>query len=264
MKEEKGKIYELKEYANNRSTIEMKNEVEKDYTEEILKRKKEREQRKLQQKRASRKKWIAGTLATIALAGIIAGVRASKENEPIIAETTTQYAESINTTENIIDTIDEVKKDFTEHYLEAYNKKYGTSYKSAELLVTALRDGAVYELDDGRVVTRGSKPYETEATLNQIGNFEMKNGYNNVVQIISNGRTLGTYNLSTGEFIYSGNQLEDLKNKGFEEPTLEELGIDVEKMIKAAEVVKSKGVEGKESVDQRIKAYNQVVDGEER
>lgn len=244
-------VIEAMEYIN-KNNEEMKNE------------KRQRKERKRDLKnKPSNKKWIgkaAAILAAIAAVAVIAN-EVTKNNETVQNPNTptTNYTETYETTRapDRIDTISEVKEDFVNDYLDAYNKVYGTNYKSGEMKVTALKADAVYELKDGRKVTRGALPYETEKILNNIGEFDIARINSEVAQILVNGRTLGTYNISNGEFIYSGNQLSDLTDKEFEEPTLEKLGISKEKLDAAARVDLAKnGVENKESVDQRIARYN--------
>lgn len=263
MKKEEGKIINLREYANTSSTEEFKGKVENDYTKEILNKMQKRKEEQRRLKKASIKRWGAGILATAILAGIVAGVRAAKENETKPIETMpTEYTENINAISEEISTIQGVKDDFVEKYLEAYNEKYATQYKDGIFVVKPLKEGAVYQMADGRIVTRGSKPYETEDALKKIGNFEMINNqykYDSVFQVIAtNGKVLGTYSTTTGEFIYSGNQIEDLENSKFEKTELESLGINPDKAKRAAEVVKANGVEGKDSINARIKSYNKT------
>lgn len=212
----------------------------------------------------SNKKWIgkaAVILAAIAAVAVIAN-EVTKNNETVQNPNTptTNYTETYETTRapDRIDTISEVEEDFINDYLDAYNDIYGTKYRKSDgdMLITALRDGAVYELEDGRKVTRGSLPYETEKVLNNIGEFDIANIHSEVLQIVVNERVLGTYNISTGEFIYSGNQLSDLTEEEFEEPTLEKLGIDREKLNAAARVKLARNVESKQSINQRIARYN--------
>lgn len=255
-KAKKGKIINLADYANTTDTREMINRVKEDKSRNTKKR-------NLKNKR-SKIRWKAGVAAAIMLISIATTAKscnAEKEN----VEQTTSYSDITKDNkqnsgivlEDEIDTVDEVEEDFVKKYLDLYNEEYGTNYKSAEMLVKSLKDGAVYKLDDGRIVTRGPKPYETEEKLKEIGNFEIINGHNKVVQVIADGKVLGTYDLSTGEFIYSGNQMEDLENEDFKEPTLEKLGINEGKLKKAAEVkAADKGGESPNSIGIRIEGYN--------
>lgn len=255
---ERNRILDTIADANNLHCDEYKGKVQEKNTQNTKNKK-----RNLKNK-PSKGKWLGRIAIAVAsltlLAILIDNARKDNQIEPTTQIPTTEFAEKV---EDKIDTIREVEEDFVKDYLEAYNKKNGTNYKSGEMLITALRDGAVYKLEDGRIVTRGSKPYETENKLGQLGSYEMINGYDNVVQIISEGRTLGTYNLSTGEFIYTGNQLEDVTNTEFDEPTLEDLGINQEKLKAAARVKLAKNVEDNISIENRIEYYNEV-DGEER
>ena len=250
-----GNIIELKEYANTKDTREMLNMVKENDKQRNTKK------RNIKNKPSNRK-WLgklAVVAASVALFGAFVEAARNNENKPEQEVPTTEYVETYKTTEpDVIDTITEVEEDFVKDYLEAYNEKYGTEYKTGEMIITALRDGAVYELADGRKVTRGAKPYETEKVLNNIGEFDITNINSEVVQVMSNGRVLGTYNMSNGEFIYSGNQLSDVTNEEFEEPNLDKLGIDSKKLYAAARVKLAKGVEDKQSIDMRIDYYNTI------
>lgn len=233
----------------------------------VVKTKEKFEKLKAIIKEIGSKALFALLLAGVSLAAIFSNVIGDPtigeepQNEPDTAIETTYDNEHQEGTfsYNPIDTIAEVEDDFVDKYLEAYNEKYGTNYQTGDMIVTPLRDNAVYELSDGRKVTRGSKPYETEKVLNNIGKFDIAKINSEVVQVISNGRTLGTYNMYTGEFIYSGNQIEDLTDEEFEEPTLESLGINKDKLTKAGQAIRSRGVEGKDS--ERIRAKNYAEEG---
>lgn len=261
MRREPGKIINLTNYTNStESPRQMINSIKEDEKQRNTKK------RNIKNKPSNRK-WLgklAVVAASVALFGAFVEAARNNENKPEQEVPTTEYVETYKTTEpDVIDTITEVEEDFVKDYLEAYNEKYGTEYKTGEMIITALRDGAIYELSDGRKVTRGSKPYETEKVLNNIGKFDIVNINSEVVQIMANGRVLGTYNMSNGEFIYSGNQLSDVTNGDFEEPTLESLGIAHNKLNAAARVKLAKGVEDKQSIDTRIDYYNDI-DEEER
>ena len=188
-------------------------------------------------KKGNLKKKIAVILATAIAVGGATGIAigiSGKESDKtpttnVVVQTKTDYTA-------------EVVEYFKQRYLEAYNEEYGTDYTSAELYVTSLNGGIVYELNkNGNIkhVTEGSYPAETEKALQSIGKVKGVRGYNNVMQIISGEKILGSYNTSSQEFIYSGNQIEDLYEKNFEEPTLEKLGIDKKLAEKAEKVVLS-------------------------
>lgn len=217
------------------------------------------------------KVYISLGLAALALIGIGIGIGVNIDkpdnnkttNPTEFVETTdekqTETEDMTKETQNEIDTISEVEEDFIKDYLEAYNEKYGTEYSEAELLVTNLSGTSIYQLDDGRKVTRGNLPYETKELLSQIGEYESVNMYSDVIQVLlPSGTILGTYNISTGEFLYSGNQLDDLKDENFNEPTLEDLGIDSNKLGAAARVLLSRGVEDEQSINERIDDYNNI------
>lgn len=248
-KAKKGQIINLAEYANTTDTREMIDRVKEDY--------KSRNTRKRELKnKPSSIRWKAGIAAVIMLGSIIAAKSCNMEKENI--EPITSYSDTTKTqeVENRIDTINEVSDDFEKQYLDAYNQKYGTNYTDADFITKNLRGTSIYQLADGRKVTRGNLPYETKEVLNKIGEYASIEMHSDIAQIVaSNGKILGSYNIATGEFIYSGNQLEDLE-EDFDVPTLESLGISPEKLKLASEVKLAKGVESKESIGQRIADYN--------
>ena len=175
-------------------------------------------------------------------------------DSPSITTTVTQTSG-----EEKIDSVKDVEEDFIDLYLEAYNQKYQTNYRTAELKTSNLKEGVVYKMEDGRVITRGALPDETEKVLKKYGTFKMVDGYDTVVQVISEaGVPLGTYNISTGEFLYSGNNLKDFEDPNFREPELEKLEIDKEIMRAAAEIKESVRFENEESINMRIKHYNEA------
>ena len=171
---------------------------------------------------------------------------------------------------NMIDTPEEVEQDFIDKYLKAYNEVYGTEYMSADLLVSSLKEGVVFETDDGKHVTRGNYPDSTKQTLENEGYTCYKvNGYDKVLQVITpENKVLGTYNMSTGEFIYSGNSetlAEDLQK---DPATLENLGINKKLLVSAAEVKQGEmAQESNSSIGQRVSNYAdyaEITDDEER
>ena len=67
---------------------------------------------------------------------------------------------------------------------------------------------------------------------------------------------LGTYDFLNGEYIYSGNDLTDFEKseneENFEEPTIENLGIDFNYMHKAADLERARGREDEDSLEIRL------------
>lgn len=212
------------------------------------------------------KRALAVGIAVLALAGAIAGITGHGNETPKepTTQTVTYTVPNKQVNEDRIQSIEDVIADFKKEYLEAYNEAYDTNYFSANMYVNYLAGDMVYKLEDGRPVTRGSYPYETEKALKQIGDFKAVNGYEMLLQIVSEeGKILGSYNTSTGEFVYSGNQLKDLTDANFEEPTLEKLGIS-EKMVKtAADVVMSEG-QREESTKTYINRYKAAKEENEK
>lgn len=159
--------------------------------------------------------------------------------------------------------IEEVKQHFIKTYIEKYNEKFGTNYiqYEADMYVNSLEEGKVYEVD-GKQVTRGSKPEQTKQELEKLGSVEMvelDGRTDKVVQVVVDGKILGTYNVETGKFIYSGNQLEDIQDTDFEAPELENIGIDSNLAKRASEVLQAEDVESKTSIQARINLYNKTI-----
>lgn len=206
-------------------------------------------------KREFRRK-LAGVAAILTLAlgvaGITRGCNGRETPEP--TEITTSYTDV-----NKIKTVKGVEEDFVCKYLERYNKEFETEYNQyeVEMIVNSLRDGMAYETPNGDIVTRGSNPEQTEQKLREeLGGCRLVSGYDKVVQIVTDkGEILGTYDMSSGKFIYSGNQLKDLTDKSFEASTLNKLGINKEKLEAAGKAILSENVEDRNSVDKRINAY---------
>ena len=190
-------------------------------------------------------------------------IKSSRGNEASQGPTTQTVTYTIpnkQVNKDKLKSIDNVIADFKKEYIDAYNQKYATHYSNSnsKMYINHLADGWVYKLKDGRAVTRGAHPYETVEALNGLGGYTNEKGYDLLLQIVSeNGRILGSYNTSTGEFVYSGNQLRDLTDANFEEPTLGELGISPDMVRTAANVVGAKG-QSEESVKIYINRYKEA------
>lgn len=258
-----GKISSSIEMANKQPLERYKENVKGNYT----KSKNEKSGKKLFNS-ASKRRWRAGIGAVIVLAGLIAGAKAINKSTEDSEPTPPGYSDrqddentsnSNITLENEINTIAQVKQDFMNIYLEAYNEKYGTNYASGKMIVNSLKDGVVLEMADGKHVTRGEKPDETKDFLKKFGGSVNVEGYDKVLQIQTiSGEILGTYNIETGEFIYSGNDKklkEKLEDSNFIEPTLEYLGINPDKAQNAAKVIMADEVESSDSIKARIATY---------
>ena len=167
---------------------------------------------------------VASILAVATICGISSCVaNERKESNPQPSNT---ISTAVTQEENLKMQIKNIEDDFINYYLEAYNELYETDYNDAEIMVTDLKDGAVFITEDGKLVTRGSLPDETEKTLIQYGNVDLENGHERVIQIVTNygKKVLGTYDFLNGEYIYSGNDLTDFEKseneEDFEEPTI--------------------------------------------
>ena len=216
-------------------------------------------------------KIIAGLLVSgIVIGGTIAFTKgcSTEGNREIKNTTNTTNRNNLNTTNSI----KEVQNDFAQIYLRGYNEKYGTNYKKAEIYVTPIAGGQIYELNqDNNIkhVTKGSYPENTQAVLETLGNVEKVNGYNNIIQIIvkdeaEQDKILGSYNEDTCEYLYSGNQLSDLQDVYFDTPDLVKLGIPKELVNAAVDVLKAKDVEPESSVDSRVATYKAIINNMEK
>lgn len=216
-------------------------------------------------------KIIAGLLVSgIVIGGAIAFTKgcSTEGNREIKNTTNTTNRNNLNTTNSI----KEVQNDFAQIYLRGYNEKYGTNYKKAEIYVTPIAGGQIYELNqDNNIkhVTKGSYPENTQAVLETLGNVEKVNGYNNIIQIIvkdeaEQDKILGSYNEDTCEYLYSGNQLSDLQDVYFDTPDLVKLGIPKELVNAAVDVLKAKDVEPESSVDSRVATYKAIINNIEK
>lgn len=246
-----------KRYKYNKIKVSIKDLLDKMGNISVSEKQKEKMKGNLKNAIVNGKKFIAiGMAVSIGLFGTII-VNKEIDDAKAEKEITTESELEDDTTENPIDTIQEVKTDFIKHYLKAYNETYGTDYTQANLYTEFLNNAGIYQLEDGRKVTRGNYPYETQNVLNQIGEYKGVQMNGNLVQIVLlNGKILGSYNVTTGEFMYSGNQTEDLTNEDFDEPTLEKLGINKSKLTAAAKVNMAQYGEDQRSIDMRIEHYN--------
>lgn len=239
------------------------------YKKETTEKLKQKQKRNLKNK-PSTKKWVVGLSIALATIMAAAGIGTLAQNSKETKENTTGYTEraedpevtSDYILENEITSVEGVEKDFVKKYLKAYNEKYHTNYISADMIVTALEEGIVYQTPNGDRVTRGNEPEETEEFLKKTeGGYAKIAGYDQVYQILvdDGNKVLGTYSLD-GEFIYSGNQLSDLVDEDFKKPQLIDLGVNPDKAKKAAEVIMADGVESSNSIEKRIKTYQNTPD----
>lgn len=207
------------------------------------------------------------TAAGIKISEYVQNRNNAKENTTVTEQAETTENKSNIVLEEQITSVEGVKEDFVDKYLKAYNEKYDTNYNKyqVKISVISLNEGIVYETPNGNHVTRGSNIEETQKILKEIENgYRQVAGYNEVLQILTDNKdVLGTYNASTGEFIYSGNDKkleEKLQDSNFIEPTLEELGINANKAKNVAKVIMADGVESSDSVKARIATYQNTPD----
>lgn len=203
---------------------------------------------------------IASILAVATICGISSCV--ANERKELNPQPSTTISTHVTQEESLRTQIKNAEDDFIDYYLEAYNKLNGTNYNNdynnVDLMVSDLRQGVVFTTEDGKLVTRGSLPDETKKVLMKYGDVDLENGHERVIQIVTNygKKVLGTYDFLNGEYIYSGNDLTDFEKseneENFEEPTIENLGIDFNYMHKAADLERARGREDEDSLEIRL------------
>ena len=288
---ESRRLGELIEGANGDSTQAFKRSVQRESVQKRKKNIKTKPKTISNQKYYDKDKKIRRIFAVIGAGIVLLGgyiawrLGGSNQPEPInvptppghtdVMETNPEHTETVtgkDTSKGVedINSIYEVRKDLKERYIKEYNEKYGTEYSSydIEIVINKIQGGEVYELSDNteiKHVTLGSTPAITLNALKELGQVSKARGYNEIIQIIvpdQRGGTehiLGSYNVSTGEFIYSGNQLEDVSNLEFDPPTLEKLGINPNILREAAEVMLADGIENEKSIEYRIDDYKEAI-----
>ena len=209
-------------------------------------------------------------IASILAVATICGISSCVENErkELNPQPSTTISTHVTQEESLRTQIKNAEDDFLDYYLEAYNKLNGTDYNNdynnVGLMVSTLRQGVVFKTEDGKLVTRGSLPDETKKVLMQYGDVDSEDGHERVIQVVTNHgkKVLGTYDFGNGEYIYSGNDLTDFEksenDEDFEEPTIENLGIDFDIMHGVGDLLRASLVEEKDSVEIRLNAYKKA------
>lgn len=274
-------LIENSRVGNTRDSI---NKVSEVYNKPRIKNKPERETRGVFRLSGRTLKIIASIgAAAIGISAIASCTAREDRTDTGIGSEQSSLSENVETTNNIpaipvpeeLDkyTVEGVRQDFIQLFLEKYNEKYKTDYTDASFQVVYLKEGAVYKTADGKLVTRGSYPDETKEKIAQynesigangdVGKIEIEYGHEAVCQIyVKNyeGDTipLGTYDSRTGKFINSGNSqdlIKALQTGKYDIPTLEALGIPKEVLKAVGEVIKGQESESQESINKRISAY---------
>ncbi len=120
-----------------------------------------------------------------------------------------------------LDSIDGVLKDFKERYIKEYNETNGTNINAEDIIINQTSTNYLYKIN-GKYVTHGAKPYETEKVLKEVGNYDHVSGDIKIYQIIdeASGKALESYakgSLNNMDYlqasVLSGNNLSSLKNE---------------------------------------------------
>lgn len=148
-----------------------------------------------------------------------------------------------------------VKNDFLDKYVNEYNEEHQdnkVNRQNVQVKVHSTGNGILYEID-GKLVTTGSNPSKTREELSKLGEFSYDEGNDTLIQITAETPEgeliiLGTYT-PYGEFVYSANALEQLKDKSYTPIELDEQG-------KAGiNVIRSSVQEDKNNTNKRAKKY---------
>lgn len=270
--ETRNDISKLINESNNKTTPDFKRNVQKKSAahkkKEIRTVKNEKNNKRYTNRGRKAKAIIAGVIATgIAVGGYIAwNAYKGNDSEQNINTTTPTYNDTIKEDKDI-NAYHEVLNDFKETYINAYNEQYGTDYSIGDVSVyrNCLENG-VYETNEGKLVTQGSFPYETEAILTENGGFTKNLDTKTVVQLVINEGTeeekIITYSCDTGDYIISGNSnniQRDLEEENI--PTLEKLDISKEQILSLANVIESKEL-GNNNLEDYIDIYEEIINQE--
>lgn len=164
-----------------------------------------------------RKLLVVGALSVSVLGFTGCGTKNADKKPEIPIHTEEQ---SVDTYEHL-DSIDGVLKDFKERYIKEYNEANGTNIRAEDITINRASTNYLYKIN-GKYVTHGSKPYETEKILKEVGNYEDVSGDIKIYQIIdeNSGKALESYakgGLDNREYlqasVISGNNLNSLKNE---------------------------------------------------
>lgn len=148
-----------------------------------------------------------------------------------------------------------VKNDFLDKYVNEYNEEHQenkVNRQAVQVKVHSTGNGILYEID-GKLVTTGSNPTKTREELSKLGEFTYSKGNDTLIQITSETPEgeliiLGTYT-PYGEFVYSANALEQLKDKSYNPIELDKQGKD------GINVIRSSVQEDKNNTNKRAKKY---------
>lgn len=202
----------------------------------------------------------AGLAAGLVALGMV-GCKNDKETPKTNQSAPITYSSTL-TEERLEDAVEKAEQDFLKTYIEAYNKEFGTEYRTweTELVVNSIRDGVVYSVD-GIEVTPGAYPALLKNALEEYGTVTTAD-CKDVFQILTvDGEILGTYNTNNLKAMHSGTQIVNSKNFDFyaERAEFKKLGINKEQVNAIIKLVDGKNQESKESIQMRVNEYNNTL-----
>lgn len=192
------------------------------------------------------KKIAVGLMAAIVITGF-AGCAQKAHEEPTVNTPATSQSTTIDEYD-YLNSGDAILDDFKERYVEAYNEKNGTNYAPSQISVNLTHPNYLYETSDGKFITHGNTPYETEDVLDKYGDYKKtaaSTGNIDLIQIINSRtdspiETYATFFSENGYIaspVYSSKDLDSLLNdlKNPKDSTLEDLITACKVAIRAKE-----------------------------
>lgn len=149
---------------------------------------------------------------------------ASKEvKEPVVPTTVGPVVDNTKESSEYenLDSYAAVLQDFKERYVKEYNEVNGTNISAEDIKVNLSYTDYLYEIN-GKYVTHGATPYETQKVLQQVGSYDTVSGDIKIYQIIdkSSGKALESYakgSLDNRNYlsspVLSGNNLNSLQKE---------------------------------------------------
>lgn len=192
---------------------------------------------------------IATGLISLTILGF-AGCAQKANEEPTVTSPSTSQSTTIDEYD-YLNSGDAILNDFKERYVEAYNEKNGTNYTPSQISINLTHPNYLYETSDGKLVTHGDTPYETEDVLDKYGDYKetaATTGNINLIQVLNTYtdspiETYASFFSKDGYkkgIVYSSKDLdsllENLQNP--KDSTLEDLMPACEAAIKACEADK--------------------------
>jgi len=285
-----GSVTQLIKDSNSGTTRDLKRDVQRKSARQSKKKVKSKPKTISNKRYYDKEKKIRRILAGIAAGIVFVGgyiawrIWGQNRPEPIGDPTPPAYTEVLETNETqlehtgIIDeenksdeieeigSYEEVIRDFKETFITKYNQEYGTDYSLADVKIYRnYLEMGVYKTSDDKFVTPGYDYRDTEAILEQNGDFTKESRIKRVIQVVINEgkgeeeEFINTYSCETGDYIISGNSnniQRDLENEDI--PTLERLGIDCKQIVALFDVIEHEEL-GTKHLKDYIKIYDKAA-----